>query len=69
MPAKKDLLILGDYTTDIFLSAKKWREKSLYIREAPRNDYSFDIVKVPGWAGALVAYLAKDRHNFHSAPP
>jgi len=56
---KKDILILGDYATDIFLYAEKWREKSLYIREAPRKDYLFDLVHVPGGAGALVAYLRR----------
>ncbi|MBI5571668.1 MAG: hypothetical protein HY914_17130 [Desulfomonile tiedjei] len=63
MANDKDLLILGDYTTDIFLYAEKWREKSLYIREAPRKDYPFTLIRVPGGAGALTAYLQACSHG------
>jgi hypothetical protein len=59
MADQPKILVLGDYATDIYLYAEKWREQSLYIREAPRGNYPFDLVRVPGGAGALVAYLER----------
>lgn len=59
MPDEKDILVLGDYAADIFLYAERWREKSLYVREAPSKDYPFHLITVPGGAGAFVTYLPK----------